>query len=416
MVNDELLKLLDKYKIDRNFTEEIRNGYRNQLEDDINSYLNEKPNYRYGGSLAKNTANTNSCDIDLLCYMDSDSSYSVEKIYNEIANSLSNNQFIIERKNSAICVTGKNGEDKWDISVDVVPGKYTSNENNKDVYLWCNKDKARLKSNPEIQIEKVKTCCYKDLIRLVKLYRTFKNFKFKSFYLEIYIIDYLSKYLKPEETLYNNLVIFSEHYDDIGNVKLVDPANIANDISNIHSSYEFEIIRNNIKELYNALLTDDENTIINCILNKPYDLGNGYFKSAKSHSPMLNFKNKLILINSPVLIRGEYFDENLNNWITFDSNSILKKNVQLKFIISVIDKFSPKDVKLIVSNAGYDAVIRNKCPRGKPEETKFLKKNNMVLEYYRNETTSYFGNHVVQAIVATKNGNYYSNLLHVCIR
>lgn len=416
MVNDELLKLLDKYKIDRNFTEEIRNGYRNQLEDDINSYLNEKPNYRYGGSLAKNTANTNSCDIDLLCYMDSNSSYSVEKIYNEIANSLSNNQFIIERKNSAICVTGKIGEDKWDISVDVVPGKYTSNDNNKDVYLWCNKDNARLKSNPEIQIEKVKTCCYKDLIRLVKLYRTFKNFKFKSFYLEIYIIDYLSKYLKPEETLYNNLVIFSEHYDDIGNVKLVDPANIANDISNIHSSYDFEIIRNNIKELYNALLTDDETTIINCILNKPYDLGNGYFKSAKSHSPMLNFKNKLILINSPVSIRGEYFDENLNNWITFDSNSILKKNVQLKFTISVLASFSPKDVKLIVSNAGYDAVIRNKCPRGKPEETKFLKKNNMLLEYCRYEPTSYFGNHVVQAIVVTKNGNYYSNLLHVCIR
>lgn len=412
MVNDELLKLLDKYKIDRNFTEEIRNGYRNQLEDDINSYLNEKPNYRYGGSLAKNTANTNSCDIDLLCYMDSNSSYSVEKIYNEIANSLSNNQFIIERKNSAICVTGKIGEDKWDISVDVVPGKYTSNENNKDVYLWCNKDNARLKSNPEIQIEKVKKCCYKELIRIVKLYRTFKNFKFKSFYLEIYIIDYLSKYLKPEETLYNNLVIFSEHYDDIGKVSLVDPANIANDISNIHSSYEFEIIRNNIKELYNALLTDDENTIINCILNKSYDLEKGYFKSAKSHSPMLN----LIIAYSPVSIRGEYFDENINNWITFNSNSILKKNIKLKFTISVLASFSPKDVKLIVSNAGYDAVIRNKCPRGKPEETKFLKKNNMLLEYYRYEPTSYFGNHVVQAIVVTKNGNYYSNLLHVCIR
>ena len=47
-VNDELLKLLDVYKVDRDFTNEIREGYRNPLEDVLNSNYDLKPNYRYG--------------------------------------------------------------------------------------------------------------------------------------------------------------------------------------------------------------------------------------------------------------------------------------------------------------------------------------------------------------------------------
>lgn len=98
MVNKNLLDLLKKFQVDRDFSTEIREGYRNPLEENITSYLTEKPNYRYGGSLAKGTANTNSCDIDLLCYMDSDSLYSVHEVYEEIANSLESNNFIIEKK------------------------------------------------------------------------------------------------------------------------------------------------------------------------------------------------------------------------------------------------------------------------------------------------------------------------------
>ena len=91
-VNDELLKLLDVYKVDRDFTNEIREGYRNPLEDVLNSNYDLKPNYRYGGSLAKGTANTNSCDIDLLCYFDSNYNKSLENIYDETQKTLSSNK------------------------------------------------------------------------------------------------------------------------------------------------------------------------------------------------------------------------------------------------------------------------------------------------------------------------------------
>ena len=140
MVVNSLNELLSKYRVDRDFSKEIKEGYRNPLEQDLNKYFNDNPNYRYGGSLAKMTANSNSCDIDLLCYFDNDNNDSVETIYNNTLNALIHSSYLVEPKNSAICVKGKIGEDAWDTTVDVVPGKYTSNDDNNDVYLWCRKN------------------------------------------------------------------------------------------------------------------------------------------------------------------------------------------------------------------------------------------------------------------------------------
>ena len=160
MVDEMLKKLLDQYMVKENLINEIRNGYRNPIEDDLNNYYQSKPNYRYGGSLAKGTANKNSCDIDLLCYFDSDYEKNVEMVYKETGEALKQAGYIYNYKNSAINVTGKFGESQWDYTIDIVPGKYTSNELNKDVYLWCNKTRCKLKSNPEVQIEKVKKSNY----------------------------------------------------------------------------------------------------------------------------------------------------------------------------------------------------------------------------------------------------------------
>lgn len=97
MINEKLYDLLDRYSVNRDFSSEIKEGYRTPLEDTIASYIGEKPHFRYGGSLAKGTANINSCDLDLLSYVDSDSSYSVEDLYKNIADSLLKDGFIVEK-------------------------------------------------------------------------------------------------------------------------------------------------------------------------------------------------------------------------------------------------------------------------------------------------------------------------------
>lgn len=415
MVLDCLNNLLVEYRVDRDFSLEIKTGYRSPLENVLNNYYDEKPNYRYGGSLAKTTANSNSCDIDLLCYFDSENTDSLELIYNKTIEALRSASYLFEAKNSAICVYGKIGEPKWDTTVDVVPGKYTSNEDNKDVYLWCNRDKCRLKSNPELQINKVKKSNSKELIRLIKLYREFNNFKFKSFYLEIFAIDVVEPEFVAGDNIYDKLVKFCSHYNEIGKTKIYDPANSANDINKIHNEYEFSLIRDYIEKLYRVLLTNDEQTIKNCILNKPYDIENGFLNNAKAHFEIKGgLTNSLISCCSVININGFYkFNE---SWQRFDSSTILRKNYNLKFEINIAPNFqNGAIVKLIVSNSGYEA-LKNNCLRGKAEPTEIACRANNKY-YYREETTSYYGNHCVQAFVKLLNGKtYYSDILIVKVR
>lgn len=405
-VIDYLNDLLNFYKIDSNLSAEIKEGYRHPLESVIGEVFENKPHFRYGGSIAKGTANSNSCDMDLLCYYDSDVNITVENIYNEIAKKLEKENFYIKRKNSAIFVNGRAGDDKWEFDVDVVPGKYTSNEDNKDVYLWCNKDKCRLKSNPEIQIEKVKQCDSKDVIRLIKLYRTNRNFKFKSFYLEIFIIDIVEKEYNKNDDIYDKLIKFCKHYNDIGNVVLFDPANSNNNIKDIHEEFEFATIRKEIKRLYDALMTLDLETIKNCIEGKEINIDEGYYKNAKGHSSISKCNNSWLQLNG--------FEIRNNGDFLFNSNSILQNSTKLRFEIFLPPqlKNNLSDLKLIVCNAGYDAFINN-CLRGNAEV--LSKKDNDT--YEREESTAYYGNHFVQAVLRTKNGTkIFSNLLVVRVR
>ncbi len=415
MVLDRLNELLSKYKVDRDFSKEIKEGYRNPLENDLNLFFNDKPNYRYGGSLAKMTANSNSCDIDLLCYFDSDNNDSLETIYNETFDALIKSSYLVEPKNSAIYVNGRKGDEKWDTTVDVVPGKYTSNDDNKDVYLWCRKNRCRLKSNPELQINKVLQSDCKELIRLIKLYRCFNNFKFKSFYLEIFAVDIVQPEFQDGDNLYDKLVKFCSHYQDIGKVKIYDPANSANNINSIHSDDEFNVIRDKIERLYSTLLTNDDDTIISCIKNQPYDIDRGYINDAKSHFENKDGLSKALIPYFNVIAITGFYRIN-DSWNKFDSNTTLKKNYNLKFEITVAPNFQQgSTVRLIVSNGGYEALKHN-CLRGKSELTESGYRANHRY-YYRYETTSYYGNHCVQAYVQTSSGKiYYSDVLIVKVR
>ena len=400
MVAEELNKLLNEYKVNKDFREEVREGYRLPLQEVINSKFETKPNYRYGGSLAKGTANSNSCDIDLLCYVDSDCGLSVENVYNTVECALNNSNYIYECKNSAICVTEEKGETPWEITVDVVPGKYTSNEDNKDVYLWCNKDKKRLKSNPEIQINKVKNSNMKDVIRLIKLYRSFHNFKFKSFFLEIFAIDIVEPKIKDSDNVYDKLVKFCSCYKEIGKTKIYDPANADNDIMGIHTEYEFENIRNKIKMLYEVLLTNDSKGIVDYIEGTYVNIDTSYAKDAKSHSKSLS------LSVSPIFFLRCYDSSGK----VICSGEKIGKGKQITFHIDVPYSIQIATVKLIVSNAGYESI---NCPRGNEENTTRQGPNH----YTRSETTSYNGNHYVQAIVKTTTGHtYYSSPFVVKIR
>ena len=76
--------------------------------------------------------------------------------------------------------------------------------------------KKSLKTNPEKQINKVKQSLSKDVIRIIKLFRDRNNFKFKSFFLEIFCIDVIEPLYDESDDLFNKVFHFCKHYNDIG--------------------------------------------------------------------------------------------------------------------------------------------------------------------------------------------------------
>ena len=413
MVEKSLNELLSEYSVKRDFLTDLKEEYRKPLESDLNSIFQDKPNYQYGGSLAKGTANNNSSDMDLLCYFDYDYQVGLKEIYEMTYNALIKKNYLCQKKNSAIYVTGKVGTSKWDITVDVVPGKYTSNLDNKDVFLWCNRDSSRLKSNPEIQIKKIQSSYSKEVIRLIKLFREFNNFKFKSFFLEIFAVDIVEPEYNKDDSIYDKLVKFCSHYNDIGKKKIYDPANSNNDIMLIHDDYEFNIIRTNIKRLYDALLTNDSETIIKCIKRESYDLEIGFDRNAFNHAPELCHNNNMLMLYTSVSLKGYYKNEGI--YTIFNSYTELQKNMELRFEVTVPNSIQVASVKLIVSNSGYEA-YHDYCMRGNKEDTTVEKKYNNEI-YVRIENTAYIGNHCVQAIVTTTRGSVmYSEILRVKVR
>ena len=409
MLTDNLFRdILSGYNVNAGLWEHFRDALRGPIEDAINACFSERPNYRYGGSLAKGTANKNSCDVDLLVYFDSDFDMSVAVIYKTVAKALREAGYIFVEKNSAIKVLGKNHDSWGDISVDVVPGKYSSGGDEKDVYLYLNRDNARLKSNPEKQIRKIQGSDMKEVIRIIKLLREARGFEFKSFFLELFAVDIVEPNLSENSSLVEKLIQFAKRFAEIGVSKVYDPANPnGNNIMDIHSEYEFQLIRKYIKTLYEVLLTDDESLVKDYLTGKGTDqniqslIESAYAKSAKSHSPSLQLT--IGYAGSPAL---SLTCRKVGASDVLQSGQTINKETYLRFEIAKSSYYSGYHFTFVVSNAGYEARVADQL-RGKSEEPDRGLSNSV--KFIREEHTLYNGNHYVQAIGTHPNKeNLYS--------
>ncbi|MFA7157192.1 MAG: hypothetical protein WC123_05830 [Bacilli bacterium] len=412
---ETLRQLLDRLSVKKDDKQEISIEYAEPVKNDLKSIFDTTVKFRYGGSLIKGTANIDSCDIDLLCYLKSDSNLSLKIIFDNAVKTLKEKKYNFEVKNSAICVKGKANEDAWDYSIDVVPGKYVSEEEHADVYLYCKKTDSRLKTNPYIQITKVQESKCHDLIRLIKRFRTQHSFYFKSFYLELFIIDIVEPEIKDDDSLIEQLHKFCLHVDDIGVKRVYDPANKDNDIMVIHSEQEYQTIRNHINKLKEIVLTNSEEDIVNYINGISCNIDDAYIRYAKT-----NEKNNIKYLSSPKInvVRIEAYC----NGQSFNTCQNIKKDKHLVFDINtqIINQaqLNIRNVQWTICNSGLEAA-EDECLRGQNEKTDFdqgRKVNSSYSKYSRSEDTLYYGNHYVQAVVNTDKGTYYSQIFTVRIR
>lgn len=195
-------------------------------------FSGSNPSIRWAGSMAKRTMIRDSYDGDMTCYFPHDESEAGEtlaEIYENTVEALAR-LFIVEKKPSAIRVRDK--ELQTDLHIDVVPGRFTGNDQ-PDVFLHrTTGDKQRLKTNLQVHIDHIRDSNVIDAIRLMKLWNVRHGVGAKTFVLELLVVKLLST-VKTALLTDQLLHVWTEFRDNAGNLAVEDPANLNNDLKPI---------------------------------------------------------------------------------------------------------------------------------------------------------------------------------------
>jgi hypothetical protein len=194
------------------------------------------PIIRYGGSKAKGTLVKEYYDLDIVCYLPCDSvtaGENLQEIYENVRDCLKKG-YIVEEKTSALRLKG-NAADNYmrDFHIDVVPGRF-SDENNSDCFIYQKAaEKCRLKTNLDVHIQHIKDSGVVDAIRLLKVWKARRGLRIKQFVFELLIIDLLDG--METKSLSDQLThVWEEMSASVDPTHVEDPANPSgNDLSEI---------------------------------------------------------------------------------------------------------------------------------------------------------------------------------------
>ena len=227
MTNHEYLQsILKDEKIDH--TVEETKKTRAEVKDFlIKHYEKEKnPTYVYTGSIAKNTAIRIKYDIDIGLQFNNEDFETLEDMFDDVKITLEKEygKANVREQNVSIRIQ-KNGHD-----IDIVPGRRIENNKN-DVYLHIERENdTRIKSNLHIHVNEIEKFAETETIKLLKIWRIKKDFKFKSFALELMTKKaFEDKTFSGLDTKFKHMMNYI--VDNIDDIRLKDPANSNNIIS-----------------------------------------------------------------------------------------------------------------------------------------------------------------------------------------
>jgi len=251
MTNHEYLQsILDEEKIDH--TVEETKTTRKEIKDFlINHYKDDKTiSHIYAGSIAKGTAINCGYDIDIGILFNNEDFSSLQEMFDDVKKTL-------EKEYSKANTREQNVSIRVELNsheIDVVPGKRIINDKT-DVNLYVSRDdNNRLKSNLDTHVNEIKDFEELETIRLLKIWKIRKGFKFKSFGLELMI----KKAFENQNLIgLDNKFEYMMNYivDNIDNIVLIDPANSNNDIAET------------IKETHKTKIKKYARRALNCIKN-----------------------------------------------------------------------------------------------------------------------------------------------------
>ena len=201
---------------------------------------------KLSGSRAKGTAIDLATDLDLFISLSSTTSNSLSEIYNSLYTILINSDIKARKQNVSIGVS-YGGE-----KVDLVPGKRQSQYGN-DHSLYKRKSDSWTKTNVDSHINNVINSGRRNEILALKIWRENHGIEFPSILLETLAINALGS-RSTKTTAENVLYMLRYLKENILNVKVLDPANTNNVLSNDISTYEKQLIsrqaEKSLAELY----------------------------------------------------------------------------------------------------------------------------------------------------------------------
>lgn len=268
--------LVEKYK-------DKRRGVKEALEEkygcDIYNPINS-------GSFAKSTAINSKFDLDLAVPFKKSSFSTLEKMFDDIY------EFLLDKHQSEATVRKQKvsiglefyaDPDGDVVSLDIVPGRELNQDQYNDDYkinLYVNsrygliEEKSHLLTNINAQIEHIKAKApEREIIRLLKVWKTSNSEPYKSFLLELLTIKAFQKE-SISGSLWEKLKSVLNYIEDNvtkDNFTLKDPGNSGNNIIETLEPHERETLSNSMKLIIENIDSNENNIKIYFPTNKEYE-------------------------------------------------------------------------------------------------------------------------------------------------
>lgn len=265
--------LLQKFK-DRN--KEVKEALDKYYGDKIYSPFNS-------GSYAKNTAVNTKFDFDLVSPFKRNafgSNGTLKEMYEDVHNFLQDefcNSAYIKKQKVSIGIEFYSDSDGDVINIDVVPGREFNQDQYKDdqnlnLYVYSSyglfsAGSDRLKTNIEAQKSHVNDRATNEkekirkIIRLLKIWKIEHGKKYKSFFLELFVIKAVEK-VDVSGNLWEKLKIVLQYIRDNATVEgftLKDPGNSSNNLMDTLENFERTTLSNEMKNMLERIEANDEN-------------------------------------------------------------------------------------------------------------------------------------------------------------
>lgn len=239
MTGDEYLKsvVVDHQAPSLTFYDKRLTDIKNEIRKWAGTQLAE---LKLTGSCVKKTALKGKADCDLFISLKSNTSNTLEEIYNSLDKYITDAGYTTRRQNVSIRINTSG------LDIDLVPGRIQLGYKNYHS-LYLSKKKSWTQTNVDLHIQNVTATGRQDEIMATKIWKDCHNLKFPSIYIELAVSQALKYKSKGqlEKNFSSVLEFLSGSFID---AVFTDPANSNNTISDMIFKYQKLEIQKAAKE------------------------------------------------------------------------------------------------------------------------------------------------------------------------